>query len=67
MLSEERIKELFYEAITERGVYKKIGWSDSKVSNYKTRRTTPTLGIMLEALYKLRKITINEHSGEKKR
>jgi hypothetical protein len=60
-MTEDRIKELFYQAIAERGVYKKLGWTMSKVSNYKTR-LEPELGIMLEVLYKLNKISINEHS-----
>ncbi len=60
-MTEEQIRKKFFEAISERGVYKKIGWSVTKVSNFKTR-LEPTLGDMLEALYKLEKITINERT-----
>jgi hypothetical protein len=65
IMTEDKIKELFFSAISERGVYKKIGWSITKVSNFKTR-LEPTLGDMLEALYKLDKIKVtpNEHSRE---
>lgn len=66
-MTEEEIKNLFFFAIQERGVYKKIGWSKSKLSNFKTR-VTPTLGDMLEALYKLEKIKlkVDESAEEKK-
>lgn len=65
MISEERLKELFKEAINERGIYKKIGWSMSKLSNYKSR-TEADIGVMLEVLYKLGRIKVYESTSEKK-
>lgn len=57
-MTETEIKKLFNEAIQERGVYKKIDVSRDIVYNWKSNKTTPTLGTMLEALYKLELIKI---------
>lgn len=59
-MSEKEIQRVFFEAIQERGVYKKIKVSRDVVYNWKHGRgAAPTLGQMLEALYYLRKIEVN--------
>jgi len=57
-MRESEIKELFYHAIEERAVYKKINVTVDVVYNWKSQRTTPKLGEMLEALYLLDLIKI---------
>jgi hypothetical protein len=59
-MTEAEIKEMFTEMIQERGVYNKINVSRDVVYNWKHGRgTAPTLGQMMEALYRLDKIKIN--------
>lgn len=58
-MTEGKIKELFKENIQDRGVYAKIGVSRDVVYNWKHGRgTAPTIGQMLETLYRLDIITI---------
>lgn len=59
-MNEDQIKEMFLEVIQERGIYNKINVSRDVVYNWKHGRgTAPTLGQMLEALYRLGKIKID--------
>lgn len=58
-MTEIEIKTLFIEAIKERGVYKKIAVSWDVVYNWKNNRgSKPSLGQMLETLYRLELIKI---------
>jgi len=60
MMSEKEITEMFLEVIQERGVYAKINVSRDVVYNWKHGRgAAPTLGQMLEALYRLNKLKIH--------
>lgn len=59
-MTEGKIKVLFKENIQDRGVYAKIGVSRDVVYNWKHGRgTAPTIGQMLETLYRLNIIKIN--------
>lgn len=59
-MSEKEITEMFLEVIQERGVYAKINVSRDVVYNWKHGRgAAPTLGQMLEALYRLNKLKIH--------
>lgn len=63
-MTEGKIKELFKENMQERNVYAKIGVSRDVAYNWKHRRgTAPTIGQMLETLYRLDviKIEINQN------
>ena len=57
-----QIENLFFETIEETAIYNKLeGISEDKIYNWrKGRGRNPTLGEMLEVLYQLNKITINE-------
>ena len=58
-MTEGKIKVLFKENIQDRGAYAKIGVSRDQVYNWKHGRgTAPTLGQMLETLYRLDVIKI---------
>ncbi|MDO5636252.1 MAG: hypothetical protein Q4G18_03285 [Myroides sp.] len=63
-MKEAAIKEMFDQAIQERGVYTLLNVSRSVVSDWKTNRTKPSLGTMIEVLYRLDQISIikNEHN-----
>lgn len=63
-MKEAAIKEMFDQAIQERGVYKKINVSRDVVSNWKTGKTKPKLGEMLETLYNLSLIYIKEYESK---
>lgn len=59
-MTEENIKELFDKNIQQRAVYTKIGVSKDVVYNWKNGRgAAPTLGQMLETLYRLNLIKID--------
>lgn len=59
-MTEAKIKEMFKEVVQDRGVYAKIGVSRDVVYNWKHGRgTAPTLGQMMETLYRLDKIKID--------
>jgi len=59
-MTEGKIKEMFSEIVQDRGVYSKIGVSRDVVYNWKHGRgAAPTLGQMLETLYRLDKIKID--------
>lgn len=59
-MTEAKIKEMFKEVVQDRGVYAKIGVSRDVVYNWKHGRgTAPTLGQMMETLYRLEKIKID--------
>lgn len=63
-MTEGKIKELFKENMQERNVYAKIGVSRDVAYNWKHGRgTAPTIGQMLETLYRLDviKIEINQN------
>ena len=58
-MTEIEIKELFTNAIQERGVYKKIGVTSDVVYNWKNNRGgPPSIGQMLETLYYLQLIKV---------
>lgn len=57
-MTETEIKDMFNEAIKERGVYALLDVSKSVVYDWKTNRTTPSLGTMIEVLYRLGTIKI---------
>lgn len=59
-MKESEIKEKFNEILNERGIYSKINVSRDVVYNWKKGRgPEPTLGQMLEALYRLEMITVH--------
>lgn len=59
-MTEDNIKELFDKNIQQRAVYTKIGVSKDVVYNWKHGRgAEPTLGQMLETLYRLNLIKID--------
>lgn len=60
-MTESEIILLFNEAIKERAVFKKINVSVDVVYNWKSKKTIPSLGQMLEALYYLGLIKIENH------
>lgn len=61
-MTENEIKNMFTEAIKERGVYKKINVSWDVIYNWKNNRgSEPSLGQMLETLYHLELIKIVKH------
>jgi len=58
-MTEGKIKEMFKEVVQDRGVYVKLKVSRDVVYNWKHGRgAAPTIGQMLEALYRLDKIKI---------
>jgi len=58
-MTEGKIKELFKENMQDRGVYAKINVSRDVAYNWKHGRgTAPTIGQMLEVLYRLNIIKI---------
>lgn len=60
-MTDNEIINLFSEAIKERGVYSKINVSADVVYNWKNNRgSSPTLGQMLEVLYRLKLIKIQK-------
>lgn len=64
-MTETEIKTMFTEAIKERGVYKKINVSWDVIYNWKNNRgSEPTLGQMLEALYRLELIKLSKNVKE---
>ena len=65
-MTEGKIKELFKENMQDRNVYAKIGVSRDVAYNWKHGRgTAPTLGQMLETLYRLNiiKIDVNQETN----
>lgn len=56
-MTEQEIKDLFFETLSERGISNKIGVGRSVVSHWKGDRP-PTFALMLEVLFKLDKIKI---------
>lgn len=62
-MTEIEITNMFAEAIQERGVYKKINVTSDVVYNWKNNRgAAPTLGQMLETLYRLELIKIDVYN-----
>lgn len=58
-MTDIEVKNLFSEAIKERGVYKKIAVTSDVVYNWKNNRgAAPTLGQMLETLFRLNLIKV---------
>ena len=57
-MNENQIEDLFLDTIKNiRALYNKVeGFSEDKIYNWKTNRTTPTLGDMLSILYQLQLI-----------
>lgn len=61
-MTQDEIKELFYRAIQEKAVYNKLdNISRNQVYNWNEKRTTPTLGNMLEVLYQLKLINLSSN------
>lgn len=54
----EQITEEFYKAIAIRGIYKELGVARTVVGKWKEPGRVPSLGIMVEVLLKLNRITI---------
>ncbi|MBW4362492.1 hypothetical protein [Flavobacterium taihuense] len=61
-MTTEQIEVLFYSAIEEKAIYKKLkDISEDKIYNWrKNRGSKPTIGDMLNVLYQLDKITITQ-------
>lgn len=57
-MDEQEIKETFYKYIKQRGVGTKAGLTNDQVYNYK--RIEPTIGTMLEFLWRLDKLEMKE-------
>ena len=55
-MEEQEIREAFKEAINKRGVGKAAGLSKFQVYNHRHNRPEPSLGTMLEILWRLDKI-----------
>ena len=55
-----QIEELFYSAIQEKAIYNKLeGITRNNVFNWLNKRSTPTIGDMLNVLYQLKQIKIS--------
>lgn len=58
-MTNQEIKALFYELIQEKAIYNKLdGISRNTVFNWINKRSTPTIGDMLNVLHQLNKINI---------
>lgn len=57
-MKEEEIKSTFYQYINQRGMGTKAGLTKDQVYNYK--RTEPTIGTMLEFLWRLDKLEMKD-------
>ncbi|MHA3788337.1 hypothetical protein ACX0HA_09025 [Flavobacterium hauense] len=60
-MSPEEIKEEFFKAISERGIYKKLNVKIEAVSHWKNPDRVPTLGKMIEVLLQLEVIRIEKN------
>jgi hypothetical protein len=61
-MTNTQIEKLFFETIEETAIYNKLeGISEDKIYNWrKGRGRKPTIGEMLDVLYQMNKIVINE-------
>jgi hypothetical protein len=64
----QQIEVLFYETIEQKAVYNQLtGISEDKIYNWRKKRgAKPHTGDMLNVLYQLNKITINEPSPDQR-
>ncbi|WP_339836422.1 hypothetical protein [uncultured Flavobacterium sp.] len=61
-MTQNEITELFYKAIQEKAVYNKLeNISRNQVYNWNEKRTTPSLGNMLEVLFQLKLINVSSN------
>ncbi len=64
-MTENEIKEMFFEAIQERGIYKNINVTRAVVYNWKNNRgSEPSIGQMLDVLYRIGLIKITKIQNE---
>ena len=65
-MTTEQIETLFFETINNKEAYGKAlynqleGVTENQIYNWRKQRTKPTIGDMLNVLYQLNKIQINE-------